>query len=203
MKTKKTLLALVCLAGLMGAIRCPAATIEGYAFYMRANSFTLFGSHLADFFGGPDLLDNMFPAPPPGSIVYKFTPPAGPYVASVYLGSGWIPNVRMAPGEAAWFYNPASYVYVAPIVGQTSCCPPPVLPVGPGFCMLAGSTFTGPVTGAMWADLTSSPEVDGMSIYTYGAGGFSIYTYSLALGGWDPVSPFPLAVGQGVFLLKP
>ena len=137
---------------------------------------------------GSNVLQNLFPSPANGTIIYKFT--AGGYQANNYL-NGWGSNGTntLNPGEAAFIYCPTQTTNTFTGTVLTGSF---TNSVRAGFSLVSSTV---PISGYADTNLSLQP-INGTIVYTY-VGGYQAYNY---LNGWTPPS---LNVGQGFFIYSP
>lgn len=191
---KLTRVGLSLLGSALLSLNAEAACGTGYSLTFNPG-YTCFAVHL-DVSGG-NTLGNLFPIAHDYSIVYVFQCGLGWDVDYYDIAAGgWQQNLILAPGSAAFFYNPEQTPLNYTLSGVDPHLPLPSLT--PGQCCLYGRPST--CANTKYADLTSTPLADQTVVYRWESSGYAAYLYDS--GSWDPSEP-ELNTGEGAFICAP
>lgn len=143
-------------------------------------------------FVGENLLSDVYPSMPEGTMIYTYTSVNG-YSISTYEGNQWSTNLFLPPAMGHWvrLNQSMTNTYVGRVMEGML-----IIPLNVGF-NLVGSMV--PQEGGLSTILGYTPE-DGDMVYMHDNQlGYSTYTYDV--NEWIPSEPF-LKIGQGVWIRK-
>lgn len=155
--------------------------------------YTLIANH-CDHKGG-NHLSKVFPEVPEGSEVQTWDPKRQDWYPKIarYKNGHWAPNLKLNPGEGAFFYNPGEEAATVRVCGSHHQFVPPEIP-GPGWYLLS---MQEPAVGSYEAIVGRDPNVDD-AVYKWTGYSWVSYIY-LGKGLWEPEPP-SISIGESVLI---
>ncbi len=143
---------------------------------------------------GGNTLNNVFPAVPVGSQIFKFNNQTRTYEpTATFTNGGWSTNLTLNPGEGAYFLN-SSNQFTLTISGNPHT---PVLPLNfTNGCFLV-SRQTNDI--GTYENIIGQGPQDGDIVWRYVGGGLSSYMFSGF--GWEPSDPMA-NVGESIWICR-
>lgn len=157
------------------------------------HGYSLIANH-CDHQGG-NHLDKIFPNVPEGSLLYPWDQKKQQFSdrPARYKKGHWAPNLKLNPGEGAFFYNPSEEPLTIQICGLHHEFVPPEIPK-PGWYVLS---MQEPAVGSYEEIVGKSPS-EGDLVYRWDGNQWNVYEY-LGDGGWQPEAP-TIRIGEAVVI---
>ena len=140
---------------------------------------------------------SLFPSPPPGAVVFKFSTGTGAFSATTFAFGSWDnPTLSLVPGEGFFFKNPTGTIFTNTFVGNVKQGAL-TTSLGAGFSLVSSQV---PQAGLVTTDL-GLPPVAGDTVFQYSNLANAYTSSTFVFGSWSPNEP-AIAVGEGFFVKK-